>query len=42
MFGTQIIYVERYIPEKTATFEESKEALINLAKKRLAREIDFY
>ena len=40
--GTQIIYVERYIPEKTATFEESKEALINLAKRKaLAREIDF-
>ena len=40
--GTQIIYIERYIPEKMATFEESKEALINLAKRKaLAREIDF-
>ena len=40
--GTQIIYIEKYIPEKMATFEESKEALINLAKRKaLAREIDF-
>ena len=40
--GTQIIYIERYIPEKMATFEESKDALINLAKRKaLAREIEF-
>ena len=39
--GTQIIYIEKYIPEKSASFEESKEALINLAKRKaLTKEID--
>lgn len=32
--GTQILYVEKYIPEKIATFEESKGALENLAKRK--------
>lgn len=31
--GTQILYIEKYIPQKEATFEESKEALKELAKK---------
>lgn len=31
--GTQIIYLEKYIPQKEATFEESKDALRELAKK---------
>lgn len=39
--GTQIIFIEKYIPEKDASFEESKEALINLAKRKaLVKEID--
>lgn len=39
--GTQIILIEKYIPEKEATFEEAKEALVNLAKKKaLVKEID--
>ncbi len=39
--GTQILYIEKYIPEKIATFEEAKDALINLAKRRaLAREME--
>jgi hypothetical protein len=39
--GTQIILIEKFIPEKEATFEESKDALINLAKRKaLAKEID--
>lgn len=39
--GTQILYIEKFIPEKVATFEESKDALINLAKKKaLLREIE--
>lgn len=39
--GTQIILIEKYIPEKEASFEESKEALINLAKRKaLVKEID--
>ncbi len=32
--GTQILLIEKYIPEKIATFEESKEALNNLAKRK--------
>lgn len=31
--GTQIIFIEKYIPQKEASFEESKDALIELAKK---------
>ena len=39
--GTQIILIEKFIPEKEASFEESKEALINLAKRKaLIKEID--
>ena len=39
--GTQIIYVEKIVPEKMASFEEAKEALINLAKRKaLSKEID--
>ena len=39
--GTQIILIEKFIPEKEASFEESKEALINLAKRiALVKEID--
>lgn len=39
--GTQIILIEKFIPEKEASFEESKDALINLAKRKaLAKEID--
>lgn len=39
--GTQIILIEKFIPEKDASFEESKEALINLAKRKaLVKEID--
>ena len=39
--GTQIILIEKFIPEKEASFEESKEALINLAKRKaLVKEID--
>lgn len=39
--GTQILYIEKYIPEKIATFEEAKDALINLAKRRaLTKEIE--
>ena len=32
--GTQILLIEKYIPEKAATFEESKDALNNLAKRK--------
>ena len=32
--GTQILLIEKYIPEKKATFEESKDALNNLAKRK--------
>lgn len=32
--GTQILLIEKYIPEKKATFEESKNALENLAKRK--------
>lgn len=39
--GTQILYIEKFIPEKNASFEEAKEALINLAKRKaLTKEID--
>ncbi len=39
--GTQIILIEKYIPEKDATFEEAKGALINLAKRKaLVKEIE--
>lgn len=39
--GTQILYIEKYIPEKIATFEEAKEALIDLAKRKaVAKEMD--
>lgn len=39
--GTQIIFIEKFIPEKDASFEESKEALINLAKRKaLVKEMD--
>ena len=39
--GTQILYIEKYIPEKSASFEEAKEALINLAKRKaLTKEIE--
>ena len=39
--GTQIIFIERYIPEKEASFQESEEALINLAKRKaLVKEMD--
>ena len=39
--GTQILYIEKYIPEKIATFEEAKDALINLAKRKaLTKEIE--
>lgn len=39
--GTQIILIEKYIPEKEASFEEAKEALVNLAKRKaLMREIE--
>jgi hypothetical protein len=39
--GTQIILIEKYIPEKDATFEESKDALENLAKRKaLTKEIE--
>lgn len=39
--GTQIILIEKFIPEKEASFEESKDALINLAKRKaLAKEIE--
>lgn len=39
--GTQIIFIERYIPEKDASFQESEEALINLAKRKaLVKEMD--
>jgi predicted GNAT family acetyltransferase len=39
--GTQIILIEKYIPEKEASFKESKEALINLAKRKaLTKEIE--
>ena len=31
--GTQILFIEKIIPQKQASFEESKEALINLAKR---------
>lgn len=31
--GTQILYIEKYIPQKEATFEESEAALKELAKK---------
>ena len=32
--GTQILLVEKYMPEKEASFEESKDALENLAKRK--------
>lgn len=39
--GTQIIFIEKIVPEKMASFEEAKEALINLAKRKaLSKEID--
>lgn len=39
--GTQIIFIEKIVPEKVANFAESKDALINLAKRKaLAKEID--
>lgn len=39
--GTQIILIEKYIPEKNATFEEAKEALKILAKRKaLTKEIE--
>ncbi|WP_198306184.1 peptidylprolyl isomerase [Arcobacter vandammei] len=39
--GTQIIYIEKYIPQKEASFEESKDALTELAKKiALNRQIE--
>ena len=39
--GTQIILIEKYIPEKHATFDEAKEALSNLAKRKaLTKEIE--
>ena len=39
--GTQIILIEKYLPEKDATFEEAKGALINLAKRKaLVKEIE--
>lgn len=39
--GTQIIFIEKFIPEKEASFQESEEALINLAKRKaLAKEMD--
>lgn len=39
--GTQILYIEKFIPEKSASFEESKDALINLAKRKaLTKEIE--
>ncbi len=39
--GTQIILIEKYIPEKDATFDEAKEALSNLAKRKaLTKEIE--
>ncbi len=39
--GTQIILIEKYLPEKDATFEEAKDALINLAKRKaLVKEIE--
>jgi hypothetical protein len=39
--GTQILYIEKYIPEKKATFEEAKEALIDLAKRKaLTRQME--
>lgn len=39
--GTQIILIDKYVPEKDATFEESKELLINNAKKQaLIKELD--
>lgn len=39
--GTQILYIEKYIPQKEASFDESKGALIELAKKQaLNRQIE--
>ena len=39
--GTQIIFIEKFIPEKDASYVESEEALINLAKRKaLAKEMD--
>ncbi|PUE63917.1 peptidylprolyl isomerase [Arcobacter caeni] len=39
--GTQIIFIEKFIPEKDASYEESEDALINLAKRKaLAKEMD--
>lgn len=39
--GTQILYIEKYIPEKKATFEEAKDALIDLAKRKaVAKEME--
>lgn len=39
--GTQIILIEKYIPEKEASFQEAKDALINLAKRKaLTKEIE--
>ena len=39
--GTQIIFIEKFIPEKDASYIESEEALINLAKRKaLVKEMD--
>ena len=39
--GTQIIFIEKFIPEKDASYIESEEALFNLAKRKaLAKEMD--
>lgn len=39
--GTQIIFIEKFIPEKDASYAESEDALINLAKRKaLAKEMD--
>lgn len=39
--GTQIIYIEKIVPSRQATFEESQDALINLAKQNsLNKEIN--
>lgn len=39
--GTQIIYIEKILPSRKASFEESQDALINLAKQNaLNKEID--
>lgn len=39
--GTQIIFIEKFIPEKDASYIESEEALVNLAKRKaLVKEMD--